>query len=224
MMSQMPIVRPPRLAAWLVDSFAPPEHAESIPGDLVEEFSSRASKSGIDSARAWYWRQSVRTVAHLIAANFRVAPWLIASQIVGGLLLWQVAVGLPEPAIMTVLDFRRHGVIPYYSWSQMQTYLFWFNTGILLGRLFASLLVGFIVATVARGRELVTTLALGLLPPVFIIVIDSIRLVRRWPEYDLHLILISLTLSYTIMIVAGGWIVREIRVAKAHRPSHSPTA
>jgi hypothetical protein len=75
MMSQARFVRPPRIALWLVDLFTPSEQAESIPGDLLEEFLELALKSGDAFARRWYWRQSVKTVAHLIATGFLVVPW-----------------------------------------------------------------------------------------------------------------------------------------------------
>ena len=77
-MFRAPFVRPPRIAVWLVDLFTPNKQSESIPGDLLEEFSEHASKSGVASARRWYWRQSVKTVARLIATGFLVAPWLTA--------------------------------------------------------------------------------------------------------------------------------------------------
>ena len=76
-MTQESRVRPPRIAAWLVDLFAPDE-TETIAGDLLEEFSELASKLGVTSARRWYWRQSVKAIAHLVATAFRDAPWLIA--------------------------------------------------------------------------------------------------------------------------------------------------
>jgi hypothetical protein len=57
-----PRTRPPRLAAWLVNLFASVEDAESILGDLHEEFSDIVSKSGVVPARRWYWRQSVKTI------------------------------------------------------------------------------------------------------------------------------------------------------------------
>jgi hypothetical protein len=97
MMSQARFVRPPRIALWLVDLFTPSEQAESIPGDLLEEFLELALKSGDAFARRWYWRQSVKTVAHLIATGFLVVPWLIAGTAVGGLLLcWVFWLVYPE--------------------------------------------------------------------------------------------------------------------------------
>ncbi len=62
-MSQASFVQPPRIAVWLVDLFTPDKQAESIPGDLLEEFSDLASKSGVAFARRWYWRHSVKTIA-----------------------------------------------------------------------------------------------------------------------------------------------------------------
>jgi len=43
--------QPPRGAVWLIELFTPYEQAESIPGDLLEEFSDLASKSGVAYAR-----------------------------------------------------------------------------------------------------------------------------------------------------------------------------
>jgi hypothetical protein len=47
MTSQASLVQPPRVAAWLVDLFTPGEQAESILGDILEEFSDVATKSGV---------------------------------------------------------------------------------------------------------------------------------------------------------------------------------
>jgi hypothetical protein len=44
---------------------------------MLEEFTALASTSGFAAARHWYWRQSVKTIAHLIGSEFRVAPLLL---------------------------------------------------------------------------------------------------------------------------------------------------
>ena len=64
------ILRPPVIAVWLVGFFTPDKQTEAIQGDLVEEFSSLASSSGVATARRWYWRQSINTVARLWAPDF----------------------------------------------------------------------------------------------------------------------------------------------------------
>jgi len=85
MTSPPDLVRPPRLATWLVNLFASTEE-ESILGDLLEEYSDLASKSGVAFARRWYWRQTMKTIAHLADTGFRVAPWSTAAAVAGGFL------------------------------------------------------------------------------------------------------------------------------------------
>ena len=75
--------QPPRIAVWLVNLFTPAEEAESILGDLLEEFSHLASKSGVAVARRWYWRQTVKTITHLVDSGFCVAPWSTTAVVVG---------------------------------------------------------------------------------------------------------------------------------------------
>ncbi len=65
---------PPHIAAWLVNLVAAPDQAETILGDLLEEFSSIVPRSGIASARRWYWRQSLRTAAHVMRGQVWHAP------------------------------------------------------------------------------------------------------------------------------------------------------
>src|SRR2546429_4997347 len=66
-----PHTRPPSIAARLVSLFGSADQAESILGDLEEEFSDIASKSAAASARRWYWRQSLKTIAQLAGAGVR---------------------------------------------------------------------------------------------------------------------------------------------------------
>jgi hypothetical protein len=51
MTSQSQFVQPPRFAVWLLTLFALDDEAESILGDLLEEFSLLASKLGVPFAR-----------------------------------------------------------------------------------------------------------------------------------------------------------------------------
>src|SRR5258707_9306966 len=81
-------VSPPHIAAWLVNLVAAPEQAETISGDLLEEFSSIVSRSGTTSARRWYWRQSVATIAHLMRGQVQHAPIQASAFAVCGFLLF----------------------------------------------------------------------------------------------------------------------------------------
>ncbi len=218
-MRQTPAARPPLIAAWLIELVTPHEQAESIPGDLLEEFSDLASKSGLASARRWYWRQSVKTIAHLAGAGFRVAPWSIAGAVVMGYLLRWFSAGLPEQVIVGVLHFRRHHVTPYYTWAQAQTYLLWLNSGIWIGHLLLSLFIGCFVAVVARGSEMVAATALGLLCGAMNGVGFLVLVARHSPENAYLAPFLVHQFVGSIMIVIGGVIVRESRSAMARRTS-----
>ena len=217
MMSQASLDQPPRVAAWLVDLFTPDERAESIPGDLLEEFSDLASKSGVASARRWYWRQSVKTIAHFISTGFRVAPWSIVGTVLGGYLLLAFGASWPEQAIVGVLHFRRHHVTPYYA--NLDAYVFWLNTSILIGRLLMSLFIGCIVAAAAKGKEMVAAMTLGLVWAAMAGVGILVLVTRHWPEQAFFLPFLVDQFGTSGMIVMGGIIVRESRSAVSRRPS-----
>ncbi len=154
MTSPSDFVRPPRIAAWLVGLFTPAEEAESIVGDLLEEFSHLASK-GVASARRWYWRQTVKTIAHLFGSGFRAAPWSTTAIVVGGFLLLKLVSGLPDKVLSAVTD-RYLGF-----WSgHFQAYL-WMLNGMWIAHLILSVLVGSMVALAAKGKEMVATLTLA---------------------------------------------------------------
>jgi len=84
MRSDTPGLRPPFIASRLIGLFTSGWHDDAISGDLLEEFSDVASKSGLAYARRWYWRQSIKTIWNLIVAGSRTAPWLIPSTVIGG--------------------------------------------------------------------------------------------------------------------------------------------
>src|SRR5690348_9268473 len=108
-------VQPPFIPNHLVRLLVCGQNAEAIAGDLAEEFAELVSTAGLECARRWYWRQSAKTVANLTVATFRTAPWMMATTIAGGFLLLGFALSFPERMIDAVLDWHRHGVIPYYT-------------------------------------------------------------------------------------------------------------
>lgn len=149
--------RPPRVAAWLDELFAPVEQAESILGDLQEEFSDVATKSGVVAAGRWYWRHSVKTIFHLFGAAFHNSPWSMAGIVLLGFLIdfLSARLQLPENVIMAILRAQRP-----YSNLHYGFYVWLINYGIPIACVVTSLLIGFVVAVLAKGREVAAALAL----------------------------------------------------------------
>ncbi len=123
MMSSPSFIQPPPIAVWLINLFTPPEEEESIVGDLLEEFSQLASKSGVDTARSWYWRQTVKSIVHLFGAGFRVAPWSTTAAVVAGFFLMSFGFSLEENAIFALLE--RHRIFDHHFYA----YVFFASTG-----------------------------------------------------------------------------------------------
>ncbi|MGB8457833.1 MAG: permease prefix domain 2-containing transporter [Candidatus Acidiferrum sp.] len=211
MMSQSTLAHPPRIASWLVELFAPAEQAESILGDLLEEFSDLTSKSGLASARRWYWRQSAKTIVHLFGTGLRIAPWSIVGIVFGGFLLLPFGISLAEPGIVGVIHLYRNHVTPYYA--HLDTYVLWLNAAILIGRLLSSLFIGCIVAAVAKRREMVATITLGLIWATMAAKAILVLVTRHWPEQAFRLPFLVDQFGSSSLIVMGGIIVRESRSA-----------
>jgi hypothetical protein len=202
MTSRADIVEPPRMANWLVNLFAAGEEAESLQGDMLEEFSHLASKSGVAFARSWYWRQTRKTIAHLVGTTFRVAPSLTAATVIGGFLLNRLVSGLPERAIFAALD--RYQVFDHH----FSTYVFFATYGIAIGHVIASLFVGCAVALTAKGREMVATMTLTL---VFCAMTVIAMLVLLATGKALVLWMLPWNGADWFAIIIGGVIVRMRR-------------
>jgi hypothetical protein len=221
-MSQAPFVQPPRIAVWLVDLFIPNEQARSIPGELLEEFSDLASKSGLASARRWYWRQSVKTIVGLIRTGFREAPSLMVGTVLGGFLLLAFSTSNLQQAVVAVILFRSHHVTPYYDSNGAATHLFWLKNGVLVGCLLEALIIGCIVGVATKGREMAGTIALGFISFVMAAALFWLSVAMHNPvDPALFPAIMVQQLSGSCMIVIGGVIVREIRSVMSRRPSAS---
>jgi len=211
-MTKTTLVQPPRLAGWLVNLFTSYERSESIFGDLLEEFSDLASKSGDAFARRWYWRQSVKTVAHLIVAGFLLMPWLTAGTVVGGWLLCWVFDWATENAVVAI-HYK------YQVYAHIDAYLFWLIYAVLIERFIEPFFIGCIIALAAKSKEMVVTMTLGLT----IGASSGVGLAHfrhQWSEPNFPLAPFLLTTFVTpVMFVFGGVIVREIRLAVSSRPS-----
>jgi len=211
MTSQPILARPPRLATWLVNLFSPADRAESILGDLHEEFRQIGSKAGADVARDWYWRQSLRAIAHLAGGGFRGAPWSTTGAIIGGFLLLRFAHRLPD-RLLTVLTDK---YLMYWS-DHFSTYL-WLLRAMSVEYLMGSLFTGCVFALAARGLEMVATVTLALILGAmttagvvwFVAHSGDVLFLWKLPWF----------FADPVSIVLGGIIVRQLRSAAATRAS-----
>jgi hypothetical protein len=203
-------VQPPRIAVWVVNLFTSAEQAESILGDLLEEYSHLASKSGVAFARSWYWRQTVKTIAHLVGGGFRGAPWLTTAAVIGGFVLHRFVSSLPDKLLSVVTD-------KYLAfWSDHFRAYIWMLNGMLIEHFILSMFVGSVVALAAKGREMMATMMLAL---VLCALIGTAWVwVAMHGRLDVAWMLWSC--SDPFAIVVGGVIVRTRRSAAASRPSH----
>ena len=206
---------PPRLAAWLVDLFASAEQAEPILGDLHEEFSDIVSESGVVPARRWYRRNCVKTIFHLASAAFWSAPWSLAGIVLLGFLLQWLSATLPERVTVAILRLQRP-----YSNLHYGLYVWLVTNGIPIVAVVQRMLISSIVAILAKGRELVATVILGIasaapigLPPFLVFVPRAPQLLVVTP---LASFLVSLAVS-VIATVFAGVIVRMCRSSEASR-------
>jgi len=203
---------PPRIAIRLLNLFATGEEAESILGDLLEEFSQLAFKSGVGVARRWYWRQTMKTIVHLIGIGFRAAPLVTAAAVIGGFLLNRLVSGLPERAIFAVLE--RYSVFDHH----FSAYVFFATYGIAVGHVIASLFVGSVVALVTRSKEMVATVAL-----VLAFFTMTVAAVPVWIATGHMPILSMLVWNFAdwLAIMIGGAIVRMRRSVKTSSLLHA---
>lgn len=212
MTSPASFVYPPRLAVWLVDLFAAGVEAESLSGDMLEEFSHLASKSGLRFARRWFWRQTRNTIAHLFINAFRVAPGQTAATVIGGFLLNRLVSRLPEPAIFAVL--HRYQVFDHH----FSAYVFFASDGIALGHVLASMFVGCAIAWAAKDREMVVTITL-------VFVLCAMTGAAVWvsvaTRHSMILGMLPWNFSDWFAMVLGGTVVRTHRSAATTLPSAS---
>jgi hypothetical protein len=185
----------------LVNLFTVSDNAEAIMGDLLEEFSQIAHEGGVVFARRWYWRQSLKTIVHLIYTAYRAAPWWTSAGVAGGMLARRLLWGLVEPGIFAVLERYQ---IPEHHFN---LYVFLASTGIDIGYLLVFLFEGCIAAIVAKEREMAAATTLSLIYAAL-----CGTAVVSWVVQG-HWALSRLTWDFadTFAILIGGAIVRTHR-------------
>ena len=197
--------RPPRIAGWLVVLFTPPGFAESIMGDLLEEFSALVVKPGLGFARRWYWRQALKTILHASGNAFRSAPWLMLAAVIGGFWLIGFATRFSLHAMQTFLDAHR-----VYELDP-RAYLFWLKFPLEIGRVILCGLIGALVAFTAKRTEMAAVMALALIQMALFLA-GALTLIIRGREWlDWFLVMLLWNGLCAIATVIAGAIVRTRR-------------
>ena len=119
---------------------------------------------------------------------------------------------LPEKLIDAVLEFRRHNVIPDYTQREMNAHMFWYANEVMMGRLLVALIVGCIVAIVAKAREMVATLTLSFVLFALSVVV-WFNVAKHWPDGALPLPMIFTDFAGIALIPMTGVMVRKVRRA-----------
>jgi hypothetical protein len=211
MTSPADFLQPPRIAVWLINLFAPAEDSASIVGDLLEEFSRLASRSGVAVARRWYWRQTGKSIAHLFGCGFRGAPWSTAAAAAGGFLLLKLVSGLPDMLLSAITD----RYLSFWS-THFQAYV-WVLRGMLMAHLIAITFVGAAVALLAKGREMVATMTLALA----LCGLMGVAWIWVGMHRPLDVAWVLLSCADPFVIVLSGAIIRTRRSAAVSLPSGS---
>ena len=227
MTSHADLVEPPRLAVWLITLFAPTERAESICGDLLEEFAQLASRSDVPSTRRWFRRQTLRTVVHLIAAEVRASPWRHTATVVTGLAVLLSQIRFVIPTVEAVLEtfhvyeylVETAGDVP--SVEVGNVYFSWIMRGEFMGRLLVETLIGGLVTVTTKGRNLTAAVVLGLLLSVAGAVGSLAMLANTEYSYYVPLFTVPTVFAHSIVVVLGGVLVRKLGQRVNLRPSAS---
>jgi hypothetical protein len=200
-------LRPPRIASSLLDLFTPYDQAESIPGDVYEEFCVVAQAHGPKSARRWYWRQTWKSIAYLIVASLRNSPWSLCGAVIVGIFLLRLAASLPERLEFAILNW---GHVYHSHWY---AYVSWMdNAEILAGRLLVCLVVGLVVGFLTKGRELVAAMALVLITETLLAIALYFARFVGSPETLWSLLLRQS--GFPIMFLLGAWTARDTRLGR----------
>jgi hypothetical protein len=200
----VPTAGPPRTAVWLLNLCAGSAAADAIVGDLLEEYSLAAARSSPGSASVWFWRETWRTIPHLLAAGFRGARWLTAAAVAAGYLLRRITFRFPERLIVFVLD--RYRVCD----THFSACLFWTSDGVVIGLVLLSATTGALLALASRGREMTIVAALAAFQMLWTfagVILAMVLLPRYWPNWTvLH------EVAFSVAILLSGALVRTWRL------------
>ena len=150
------ITRPPRIASWLIGLFVP-EARHTILGDLHDEFFSIAHHRGFSVASDWYWRQVLKSIAHLYWSGVSSSAWSISFLALAAIAFPRLVGALPEKGLFAVL---RH----FHLYQRdFRLYMFFATDGVAFLHIITTFFIGCVVALLAKGKEMAVTTTIALL-------------------------------------------------------------
>lgn len=156
-------MKPPRIAEALLRSLgARADFCEPLLGDLAEGFAMRVDRDSADSARRWYWRETIRAVPHLLAdwrrslraEDVRHLAGVVFTSYVFTAMLVFLGVALATGAADALGSTIR---APAYPFSRVVLIALWLPVAIS-----STVLGGYIAAWLDRRAPLASAIALGL--------------------------------------------------------------
>ncbi|MES2176406.1 MAG: hypothetical protein V4550_00965 [Gemmatimonadota bacterium] len=166
------MIAPPLTAERLLEALSEQsDFRDAVLGDLAEEFARRAEADGVPAARSWYYRESIRTVPHLLGHWARglgkgdikhIANVVFASYIFGAALVFALTgvVG----AVMMALGVQfavaeEHTVIPPVGLAIVSM---------------SSVTGGFVVAWLDKRTPLISAIVLGLVVVIAALLMNAL--------------------------------------------------
>ncbi|MFL6416210.1 MAG: permease prefix domain 2-containing transporter [Bryobacteraceae bacterium] len=201
--------QPPRLAQWATALFLPGDLAESVLGDLQEEFSDFTVKSGPGFARDWYRRQALKIILHALVDAFRGAPPLMLISVIGG--LWAVGFGTRWSLHATRIILDAHRVYEFDPGA----YLFWLKFPAEIGRVILCSGIGAVVALVAKRREMPAAITLAFAQMSMFSAGAIVLIVHGRHWVDWFVVMAPWNLLSCIATVVGAAVVQTVRRSDA---------
>jgi hypothetical protein len=197
---------PPKLATWLLERLYTARRAESLIGDLHEQFAAGRSKG-------WYWRQVLIAIVTPARQAVRVHALSFVGAIVAGWIVmfawFAFNMWMTGPNVVAVSFVRRTFDISSYHYAWMTIYFVAATTRVIV---FA--LAGWLTVRIHRAHPYAVALAL----------IASVYLVRFVPwrtykafDFDTMAIIHNVTALGGLMLGAAWAVAKEKRRAHAVR-------
>lgn len=199
----------PKIAVWLMGLVTTATELQAILGDLEEESAIVAARDGRPAARRWSWRQSLASAWHLMVAQVRSAPVSVAAWAAATLVIFNIVENAVELPV-------RFAVTHYAVYHHVDASRLWrATTGIEV--YVVPLLVGAVIARVARERAVPAIIAMAFLaniwayPAIWLRTMPVLKawfFLQSWPTF------VIMASRMAALVVAGAAASRTIQLRR----------